>query len=94
VAAESVSQQLPGPDDGEDCEVLPANWLSELLAAETFARIVASADRKVGRGKCAREVRTTTIRIPKNKFSALISLGEYIGALNRAESASDRRLRA
>ena len=36
--------------------------------------------RKVGRGKNAREVRTTSIRMPRNKFSALVRLGEYVGA--------------
>lgn len=44
---------------------------------------VSVVTRTVGRGKNAREVRTTTIRMPPNKFSALVRLGEYLGVFER-----------
>jgi hypothetical protein len=40
---------------------------------------VSVVTRTIGRGKNAREVRITEIRMPKNKLSALIRLGKLLG---------------
>jgi hypothetical protein len=40
---------------------------------------VSVVTRNIGRGKNAKEVRITEIRMPKNKLSALIRLGKLLG---------------
>ena len=59
-------------------------------AREIGAKVSVST-RMVGRGKNAREVRTTTIRMP-DKYPALIKLGERLG-LFQSSRRRKRRIR-